>query len=383
MSCYCPIRTDIMGQKVTGGRVPIMANPIWNEKKQKWILRIYDSGRVIKEFTSSKKGAAGARECNQRRSEYLGGYAEGNENITVSAEWSRFFKDVEIRYSPEGARNIESYGRNNILPVIGSRRLRSLTTNDLQLVLNSAKKQSGELLSLKSLKNIKAVINSFLKFCKRDGYTVPDSSDIYLPIKKAAEKKEKIVLTEEQIARLFDDSQPYADLWYIDYFRFLCATGCRPGEALALTYDDYDGTFISITKSINIEGRLTKGKTANAHRRFALNSRAKAAIESQIAKTKKFGSKYIFCNTQGELMNERTALTRWKYITEPSRLNAPGTSLYSLRHTFISHSAPILSEPILKSIVGHSVNMDTYGVYNHSTDKQLIIAAEALDKVFS
>lgn len=360
-----------------------MANPIWNEKKQKWILRIYDSGRVIKEFTSSKKGAAGARECNQRRSEYLGGYAEGNENITVSAEWSRFFTDVEIRYSPEGARNIESYGRNNILPVIGSRRLRSLTTNDLQLVLNNAKKQNGELLSLKSLKNIKAVINSFLKFCKRDGYTVPDSSDIYLPIKKAAEKKEKIVLTEDQIARLFDDSQPYAGFWYIDYFRFLCATGMRPGEALALTYDDYDGTFISITKSINIEGRLTKGKTANAHRRFALNSRAKAAIESQIAKTKIFGSKYIFCNTVGELMNERTALTRWKYITEPSRLNAPGTSLYSLRHTFISHSAPILSEPILKSIVGHSVNMDTYGVYNHSTDKQLIIAAEALDKVFS
>ena len=359
-----------------------MANPVWNDKKQKWILRIYSGSKVVKEFTSTKKGAAGSRECNQRRSEYLGGYAEGNENTTVATEWNRFFNDVETRYSPEGARNVESYGRNNILPIIGSRRLRSLTANDLQSVLNNAKKQDGELLSLKSLKNIKAVINSFLKFCKRDGYTVPDSSDIYLPIKKAAEKKEKIVLTEDQIARLFDDTASFSHLQYIDYFRFLCSTGLRPGEALALTYDDYDGTFISITKSININGRLTPGKTANAHRRFALNSKAKAAIDSQIAKTKKFGSKYIFCNTIGTLMSERTALTRWKYLAEPSRLNAPGTNLYSLRHTFITYSAPILSEPILKSIVGHSVSMDTYGVYQHATDRQLELAAEMQDTMF-
>lgn len=360
-----------------------MANPVWNEKKQKWILRVYSGGKVVKEFTSSKKGSAGARECNRRRSEYLGGYAEGNENTMVSTEWNRFYTDVETRYSPEGARNVDSYGRNNILPVIGSRRLRSLTANDLQSVLNNAKKQSGEPLSLKSLKNIKAVLVSFLKFCKKDGFTVPDSSDIYLPSKNAAEKKEKVVLTESQIALLFDDTASFSHLQYIDYFRFLCSTGLRPGEAIALTYDDYDGTFITINKSINIEGRLTKGKTANAHRRFALSSRAKAAIDSQIARTKVFGSKYIFCNARGEVISERTALSRWKYLAEPSRLNAPGTSLYSLRHTFITYSAPILSEPILKSIVGHSVSMDTYGVYNHTTDKQLIIAADALDKVFS
>lgn len=175
-----------------------MANPIWNEKKQKWILRVYSEGKVIKEFTSSKKGAAGAKECNRRRSEYLAGYAEGNENVTVSAEWNRFFTDVETRYSPEGARNIDSYGRNNILPIIGNRRLRSITANDLQYVLNSAKKTNGELLSLKSLKNIKAVLVSFIKFCKKDGFSVPDSSDIYLPTKNAARKKDKVVLTESQ-----------------------------------------------------------------------------------------------------------------------------------------------------------------------------------------
>lgn len=359
-----------------------MANPIWNEQKQKWILRIYSGGKVIKEFTSSKKGPVGARDCNRRRSEYLAGYAEGHENTTISAEWNRFIADIETRYSPEGSENIKSYGRNNILPVIGGRRIRGITANDFQQVLNDAKKTNGEPLSLKSLKNIKAAITSFLKFCKKDGFTVPDTEDLYLPVKKAAEKKDKTVLTESQIALLFDDSQPYATYWYIDYFRFLCATGCRPGEALALTSKDYDGTFISITKSVNVAGRLTPGKTTNAHRRFALNSRAKAALDSQIAKANKIGSKYIFCNPTGDIMSETTALKRWKYLIAESRLNAPGTNLYSLRHTFITMAAPLLPESTLKSLVGHSVSMDTYGVYQHITDKQLSIAAKIQDEIF-
>lgn len=359
-----------------------MAHPVWNEQKQKWILRIYSGGKVIKEFTSSKKGPAGARDCNRRRSEYLAGYAEGNENTTVSAEWDRFIADVKIRYSPEGAENIESYGKNNILPILGSRRIRGLTANDFQRVLNDAKKKNNEPLSLKSLKNIKATLTSFIKFCKKDGFVVPDSSDLYLPEKNAAEKKDKVVLTESQISLLFDDSQPYASYWYIDYFRFLCATGCRPGEALALTFADYDGTFISITKSVNVAGRLTPGKTANAHRRFVLNSKAKTALESQMEKARELGSDNIFCNPNGELMSETTALKRWKYLTDESRLNAPGTTLYSLRHTFITQMAPLLPESTLKSLVGHSIDMTTYQTYNHITDKQLSIAAKIQDDVF-
>lgn len=359
-----------------------MANPIWNERKQKWILRVYSDGKVIKEFTSSKKGSAGAKECNRRRSEFLAGYAEGNENSIILAEWRRFLADVEIRYSPEGAKNIKSYGENNILPAIGNRRIRGMTANDFQRILNDAKKKNGEPLSLKSLKNIKAVLTSFLRFCKKDGFSVPDTSDLYLPTKKAAEKKEKVVLTETQIKLLFDDSQPYAKYWYMDYFRFLCATGCRPGEALALTEKDYDGKFITISKSINVAGRLTSGKTANAHRRFVLNSRAKSALEAQIRKARKLGSKYIFCNPSGEVISETTALKRWKYLADESRLNAPNTNLYSLRHTFITQMAPLLPESTLKSLVGHSIDMTTYQTYNHITDKQLEIATKIQDEVF-
>lgn len=81
-------------------------------------------------------------------------------------------------------------------------------------------------------------------------------------------------------------------------------------------------------------------------------------------------------------MSERTALKRWKYLTDESRLNAPGTTLYSLRHTFITQLAPLLPESTLKSLVGHSISMDTYLTYTHVTDKQLEIAAKIQDDIF-
>ncbi len=359
-----------------------MANPIWNDKEQRWILRIYEGGQCVKKFTSVKKGPAGARECNLRRSEYLAGHTAANENATVSQEWQRFLSEIKTRYCPEGASNIESYGKNNILPTIGSRRIRGMTAIDFQQVLNTATKKNGDLLSHKSMMNLKAVLSNFMKFCKKDGYEVPESSELYFPKVKAAEKSEKKALSEDQIQRLFDDTKPYADFWYMNFFRFLCATGVRPGEAISLTPADYDGTFITINKSVNVNGRLTPGKTSNSHRRFSLNSKAKIALESQLAIAKKLGSKYIFCNQDGDIISETTALKRWKYLTEPSRLNAPGTNLYSLRHTFITQVAPLLPESTLKSLVGHSVSMDSYGVYGHITDKQLQTAAEIMDKVF-
>ena len=40
-------------------------------------------------------------------------------------------------------------------------------------------------------------------------------------------------------------------------------------------------------------------------------------------------------------------------------------TLYELRHTFVS-IAKSLPEGEIKSLVGHSQNMDTYGVYSHA-----------------
>ena len=191
--------------------------------------------------------------------------------------------------------------------------------------------------------------------------------------------KEKAILTEEQMAMIFDDNQPIASKYYIQFIRFALATGLRPGEILGLTHEDYDGTFCTIKRSINVHKNVIPGgKTKNAARKIALSSLAKTAIDQQIAKTSKFNSPYIFCRPDGGIACSSKINISFKSIC--SKLGVPkGITLYCCRHTFISYASRILPEAVLKPLVGHSVSMRTLYTYQHTTDQMLKEAAEALD----
>ena len=234
-------------------------------------------------------------------------------------------------------------------------------------------------LSEKSVKSIRDTIAEFLKYCRKDGLDVPTSEDLYMP-KSVKPVKEKSILTEEQMALIFDDSQPFANLYYIPFIRFALATAFRPGEILGLKYEDYDGTFCTIKRSINTHKNIRPGgKTKNAARKVALSSIAKAAIEKQIAQTAELNSQYIFCRPDGEIASSAKVNLRFKKVCE--LIGAPkDLSLYCCRHTFISYASRVLPESVLKSLVGHSVSMPTLPTYQHSTDQMLKDAAKALDK---
>ena len=60
----------------------------------------------------------------------------------------------------------------------------------------------------------------------------------------------------------------------------------------------------------------------------------------------------------------------------------PHVTPYGLRHTFVS-IAKTLPEGVVKSVVGHSANMDTFGVYGHSITGDGETTANALSGVFS
>lgn len=57
------------------------------------------------------------------------------------------------------------------------------------------------------------------------------------------------------------------------------------------------------------------------------------------------------------------------------------TDVLQLRHTFVS-IASALPEGQLKQIVGHSKNMDTFGVYGHAVNGQAEKIASAIDETF-
>ena len=341
------------------------------------MLTVYENRKCVHTFTSTKKGKAGYNECLSKRSAWLGG-AKDHLVTTVNSQWDRFLEDAAQRYQPEGVKRLDCDYRNYIKPALGTRKLTSVTANDWQSCLNNARKRDGTLLSEKSVKTIRNTLAEFLKYCKKDGLDVPSSDDLYIP-KTVKPVKEKVILTEEHMAAFFDDSQPFANQYYVPYWRFALATGLRPGEILGLRYEDYDGTFCVVKRSINTHKNIRPGgKTKNAARKIALSELAKAAIEKQIAQTADLHSEYIFCRPDGGIASSAKINLRFKKVCKT--IGAPeDISLYGCRHTFISYASRVLSESVLKPLVGHSVSMPTLTTYQHTTDQMLKDAAKALD----
>jgi len=56
-------------------------------------------------------------------------------------------------------------------------------------------------------------------------------------------------------------------------------------------------------------------------------------------------------------------------------------SLHEIRHTFISINKADLPLELMKSVVGHSSSMDTFGTYGHEIDGERHRAAEIIDSV--
>ena len=352
-----------------------MIQPKWSPSLQKWHIDIYSGTKRIKTFWSSKQGKQGREEVLRKYEAYIGG---ADEDITVQGEFARFLEDYKARVLPETYVDVKRRAELYILPKIGARRLRTTRITDFQNVINTATKMDGTPLSKKSLMNIRAILIQFLKYASLDGCNVPVNGSLIVPTNAATVGKQIIPL--EAVRLLNDDSTANTDIcFFVHYFRFLLYTGMRPGEALFLRYENIDDKgFVTITGSINTHYRITKGKNKNSQRRFKLPKSALAEVKAQKEFTKGLCSEYIFCGYDGSPAHQNLIYKSWRRLAK--RIGAEGTSLYSFRHSFVSYYGSALPLPYLKTILGHSVNMNTYHYY-HETDKQSEQAASILDSV--
>ena len=127
-----------------------------------------------------------------------------------------------------------------------------------------------------------------------------------------------------------------------------------------------------VTKSINLHNEVTKGKNENAIRSIYLFDLAYEILKCQIQL--KPNSRYIF-----DIDSLSTYRHRWQKYCESNDI--PPTSLYELRHTFVS-IAKLLPEGQVKQLVGHSKDMDTFGIYGHEMTGEAAETAKELDSVF-
>ena len=350
----------------------------WIAARNRWQINVQKDGRR-KTFTSSTPGRTGQREANAKADAWLDDNID-NTNIRVNQLIAQYLDSLKQKTSCEHYTNTKRLCDQYLSPEIGNKKISSLTEQDLQSIIDKAFKKTNKkgdtyYLSKKSLQNIRAMIMNFLKFCRKKKATTLFLEDLVIP--KAARCKQKKILSPSDISALFTvdttllrNCRVFDD--YIYAYRFAVLTGLRPGELRGIKKEDVIGRTLKISRSINIYNEITNGKNDNALRLIHLSDLSYAVLQNQLDLHQ--NAEYLF-----NINSTSTFLHRWKRYCESNDITP--TSLYELRHTFVS-VAKLLPEGQVKQLVGHSKDMDTFGIYSHEMSGDGERTANDLNSIF-
>ena len=134
----------------------------WEEKYQRWRIAVQKDG-VRKQFYSSTPGRTGQREANAKADAWL------ENDIAVKAGrvenvYQLWIDDLKLTTSTGNWKPVESRWRTWVLPIIGKKKVNTLTDRDLQTIINKAA-AAGK--SRKTLQLIASDLRAFCKYCRK------------------------------------------------------------------------------------------------------------------------------------------------------------------------------------------------------------------------
>jgi len=348
-----------------------MNTPRWDGVR--WRIQARKDGKRYS-FSSSIPGIKGRKECQKKYDAWYYGEASGEK--TVKQVVKEYLEDVKARCGEDSPsyEQYECYTRLYVVPVCGHKKICKMTLRDWQSLINEARGQNRPL-SEKTLKNLRAIIMSIIRFGYEDYQCELPRGTLYIP--KGRSKQEKEILQAEDVKKLLEPSE----LWYHSLFTFLLMTGMRPSEALGLKVSDLHGDSVSIERGINARGHITNLKNKNAKRIVPIGELASGILRQTIRRNEEYNlhTDWIFCSPDGSQGKQNGMRKHWAKLK--AERNLPGT-VYSLRHTFVSMMKNVMPEQMVKDIVGHSVSFDSFGTYGHILTGEQAEAAQIIDLTF-
>ena len=352
----------------------------WYEDRNHWKVNVQKDG-VRRSFYDSTPGKRGKAKCEAKAREWLCKVSVTDPRFDVA--WEQFLERKKKKVGAGRYESIEGYGRIWLLPELGRKRLSAITEQMIQDILDDMGDQGR---AIGTVDAVRRVYLEFEKFCRKNRYELEMSFD--LSVDDAKPKKEKLVLSPENIATVFSDpntryyGSPKRD-HYINAYRFALLTGARRGEITGLKWEDVTDSEIKINRSVNRMFEITDGKTGNARRSIPITAYLSKILEDQKAYLKEIGmiSPYVFPAKDNPEINDPLALSSsWNHYVESHGF--PAVTFHGLRHTMISLYKADMPEELLKQVVGHSASMDTFGVYGHKMDSDTQRIIDTMDDVF-
>lgn len=167
------------------------------------------------------------------------------------------------------------------------------------------------------------------------------------------------------------------------YFRFLLDSGCRPGEAIGLKWDDYDAStgLVRIVRSVEDQGKAVavreKDTKTKKGRRVVLLSPSTRAALADLPKT----SHLVFPGPSGGWLRINFASKTFKAAVAAAGVRK--IRQYDLRHT----SATLLLQAgvnikVIADRLGHEDPALTLRVYAHALPVMQELAAQAAESLW-
>ena len=248
---------------------------------------------------------------------------------------------------------------------IGKKKLKAISPLEWQDHFNSIDKpvSAQKLRSyMKDLYN-KAILNK----------TVIDNPIIGIELEKNYTSKTKFIPNKSQLENFLNYiNTTRKDLGLL--CEFMSLTGCRLGEACALTMDDIDlkNKRININKSLNrYNNTIASTKTKNSNREIPLFPRAEQIIKEY---TDLFGKK----ETIFHMVSSTNVTNRVRYYAKKFGLNH--LSPHGFRHYFASMCREANIDPKqVQKWMGHKSVLVTLDLYTHVTPNLEANETEKLD----
>lgn len=350
----------------------------WSDSAQRWRIAVQRDGER-KQFYSSKAGRKGKLEAERKADEWL----ERGEikEMRFGEAYDKFIEDKKRECGTSWIVQLQTMGKLHLKPTLEHKYVSSITQNDWKSCVLDAHERG---LSRKTLTNIRAAITNFATWCEDAGIEIKRIKQIKLP---DAPVKEKVILSTDDIKTLMTvDTLQWrghpSRCWYINAWRLMVVLGLRRGEVCGLQRDDVKDGKLTINRSVNCHQEITKGKTKAANRTIVIPAHAQKILDDQAALLRSAGivSRWLFPDGDGCMSDPNNVYKRWKSYADQHGIKS---NLHELRHTHISLMQDTVPENMLKRMVGHTKNMDTFGVYGHEVDGEAAKAAALVDGVFN
>jgi integrase len=365
---------------------------IWKRRdRDTWTVDFRDAGGIRRRLTVDSRAQAEALLADKVKESKEGPQLVVGEDLMLVDYAGRWLAMAATRLK---ARTVTSYRQLldlHIVPTLGHLRMREVHRVHVKQLLAN-KHESG--LSRNTVRLVRAALSAMFAEAVDDGMVKANPAAL-ASRRRGATAADGISQTERHKAiRPMSDADLRAfldaaqeDAEYGTFFLLLARTGARPGEALALKWEDLNLS----AREILIERAMSAGELSTTKTGHARN--VDMSLELAQALTKLYRERerqalergwgevpeWIFCNRLGGPLEE--SRTRKRFTRAMRRAGLSGHRMYDLRHgfatTLLARGVPIT---YVAGQLGHAKPTTTLTWYAHWLPRNDKSFVDSLDR---